>query len=101
MVSPEAEAIRTRAKQVSQATFQPTALLPTRRAQYEALLSRGHLPPNVQVQAVTTGTCPAEWLSTAGAAGEKVLMYLHGGGYELGSCQAYRLLAATLSQVIG
>ena len=101
MVSSEAEAIRTRVKQVSQATFQPTAPLPTRRAQYEALLSRGHLPHNVQVQAVTAGTCPAEWVSTAGATGEKVLLYLHGGGYELGSCQAYRLLAATLSQVIG
>jgi len=45
MVSPEAEAIRTRVKQLSQATFQLTAPLPTRGAQYEALLSRGHLPP--------------------------------------------------------
>jgi epsilon-lactone hydrolase len=101
MVSPEAEAIRTLVNQVFHATFQPTAPLETRRAQYEALMSRGHLPPNVQVQAVTAGTRPAEWVSAAGAASEKVLLYLHGGGYQLGSCQAYRLLAATLSQVIG
>jgi hypothetical protein len=45
MVSPEAEAVRTRVKQVSQAAYQPTAPLETRRAQYEALLSQGHLPP--------------------------------------------------------
>ena len=101
MVSPEAEAIRTLVNQVFHATFQPTAPLETRRAQYEALMSRGHLPPNVQVQAMTAGTRPAEWVSAAGAASEKVLLYLHGGGYQLGSCQAYRLLAATLSQVIG
>jgi epsilon-lactone hydrolase len=101
MVSPEAEAIRTRVEQVFHATFQPTAPLATRRAQYEAVMNRGHLPPNMQVQAVTAGTRPAEWVSAPGAASERVMLYLHGGGYQLGSCHAYRPLAATLSQVTG
>src|SRR5215831_5003734 len=101
MVSPEAEAIGTRVKQVFHATVQPTASLEIRRAQYDEVMSRGHLPANVQVQAVTAGTRPAEWVSSAGAASEQVMLYLHGGGYMLGSCQAYRLLAATLAQVTG
>lgn len=101
MVSPEAEAIRTRLKQLFLSTFQPTAPLETRRAQYEALMSRGQLPPHVRVEAVTASMLPAEWVSTPGAVSDRVMLYLHGGGYQLGSCHSYRLLAATLSQVTG
>jgi hypothetical protein len=44
MISPEAEAFRTRVKHLMQATLQLEAPLATRRVQYETAMSRGHLP---------------------------------------------------------
>ena len=101
MLSPEAEAIRTRVKQLMHATLQLDAPLTTRRVQYETVMSRGHLPPQVQVEAVTVGTLPAEWVSAPHAASERVMLYLHGGGYTMGSCTSHRLLAAALAQATG
>src|SRR5690242_14967078 len=101
MVSPEAEAIRTRVKELMRATLQLSAPLATRRVQYEASMSRGHLPPNVQVEAVAVETLAAEWVSVPQAAAERVMLYLHGGGYTMGSCHSHRLLAAALAQVTG
>ncbi len=101
MASQEADAIRPRVKHAFQTTFHPTAPLATRRAQYEAVLSLGKLPDNMQVQPVQVGACPAEWVRAPDADENRVMLYLHGGGYQLGSCQAYRLLAATLSQITG
>jgi epsilon-lactone hydrolase len=101
MVSPESEAIRTRVKQLMRSTLQLEAPLATRRVQYEAAMSRGHLPTRVQVEAVTVETLPAEWVSFPQAASDRVMLYLHGGGYTMGSCTSHRLLAAALAQVTG
>jgi len=46
-VSPEAEAIRTRIKELMRSTLQLEAPLATRRVQYEATMSRGHLKKDV------------------------------------------------------
>ena len=101
MVSPEAEAIRTRIKQLMRSTLQLDAPLATRRAQYEASMSRGHLPADMQVEAVTVETLTAEWVSVPQAASRQVMLYLHGGGYIMGSCHSHRLLAAALAQATG
>ncbi len=101
MLSPEAEAIRTRVKQLMHATLHLDDPLATRRVQYETAMSRGHLPPDVQVEAVTVGTLPAEWVSAPQAASDRVMLYLHGGGYTMGSCTSHRLLAAALAQATG
>ena len=101
MISPEAEALRTRIKQLMRSTLPLEAPLATRRVQYEAVMSRGQLPASVLVEAVTVGTLPAEWVSAPEAASDQVMLYLHGGGYTMGSCSSHRLLAAALAQVTG
>ncbi len=101
LISPEAEALRTRIKQLMRSTLPLEAPLATRRVQYEAVMSRGQLPASVQVEAVTVGTLPAEWVSAAEAASDQVMLYLHGGGYTMGSYNSHRLLAAALAQVTG
>jgi epsilon-lactone hydrolase len=101
MISPEAEAFRTRVKQLMQATLQLEAPLATRRVQYETAMSRGHLPSNVQVEAVTVETLAAEWVSVPQAVSDRVMLYLHGGGFTMGSCTSHRLLAAALAQATG
>jgi len=96
MVSPEAEALRARVKYVFHATLQPTAPLETRRAQYEAVMSRGELPPTVQVQAVTAGTRPLEWVSAAGAAADRSCCICMVEATSWAPARRIRLLAATL-----
>jgi len=44
---------------------------------------------------------PAEWVSARGAAADRAVLYLHGGGYVLGSIGTHRELAARISQAAG
>jgi len=44
---------------------------------------------------------PAEWVSARGAAADRAVLYLHGGGYVLGSIATHRELAARISQAAG
>jgi epsilon-lactone hydrolase len=59
------------------------------------------LPDGVKVEQVTVGNNYAEWISTASSAGDKVILYLHGGAYVIGSCKSHRDLAARLSIASG
>src|SRR5260370_23229625 len=101
MISLEGKALRTRIKQLMLSALPLEAPLATRRVQYEAVMSRGQLPASVLVEAVTVGTLPAEWVSAPEASSEQVMLYLHGGGYTMGSCSSHGLLAAALAQVTG
>jgi len=94
MVSLEAEAIRTRLKHSIDTTFLLQTTRARRRVEYEAALGRcRQLPAGVQVAAVAVGPLPAEWVRAPAAAPDRVLLYLHGGGYAMGSCASHRLLA--------
>ena len=56
-----------------------------RRAQYERAEKVFPTPPDVKVEHVTAPTVPAEWLTPPGARAGTALLYLHGGGYVIGS----------------
>src|ERR1700685_490638 len=59
------------------------------------------VPDDVQVKEVTAGGVPAHWLSAPGADACRVLLFLHGGGYELGSLRSDGELAARLGRASG
>ena len=60
---------------------------------------RLHLVPgDVQVTDVTAGGVPAHWLTAPGADPGRVLLFLHGGGYELGPVGSDGELAARLGR---
>jgi epsilon-lactone hydrolase len=59
------------------------------------------VPGDVVVKAVTAGGVPAHWLSAPGADAGRVLLFLHGGGYELGSLRSDGELAARLGRASG
>jgi monoterpene epsilon-lactone hydrolase len=46
------------------------------------------VPDDVLVKGVTAGGVPAHWLAAPGADAGRVLLFLHGGGYELGSVRS-------------
>jgi acetyl esterase/lipase len=98
MISPQAEQIRAFMKSAAASVVQAHLPIETRRAQYEALRAQIPLPPDVQIEAITAGSVAAEWVSTPGVAPHRVLLYLHGAGYVMGSCASNRPVSATFSR---
>jgi monoterpene epsilon-lactone hydrolase len=59
----------------------------------------GHpVPDDVLVSEVSAGGVRAHWLAAPGADADRVLLFLHGGGYELGSLRSDGELAARLGR---
>ena len=52
------------------------------------------LQADVTIEPVTANGVPAEWSATPGAAANAALLYLHGGGYVIGSLNSHRHLVA-------
>jgi monoterpene epsilon-lactone hydrolase len=59
------------------------------------------VPDDVEVTQVTAGGVPAHWLAAPGTDAGRVLLFLHGGGYELGSLRSDGELAARLGRAAG
>lgn len=73
------------------------------RAQYERAQVAFPLTGEVTLQVLDTGPVRGEWLlpSGGGSAGEAVVLYLHGGGYVIGSPRSHRHLAADIALAAG
>jgi monoterpene epsilon-lactone hydrolase len=59
------------------------------------------LPDDVLVTEVTAGGVPAHWLEAPGTQTHRVLIFLHGGGFEFGSVRSDGELAARLGRASG
>jgi len=68
------------------------------RAQMEAGFTQFQLPADVRCEPVDAGGVPAEWVTTPDAVAERVICYLHGGGYVLGSISTHREMVSRLSR---
>ncbi len=68
------------------------------RAVMEA--SAGLFPPDADVIASETEVAgvPADWISVAGSEADRVVLYLHGGGYVMGSRNTHRGLAGRIAR---
>jgi len=55
------------------------------------------VPRDVQVTRVMAGPVRAEWIEPAGAQFHRVIIYLHGGGYVMGSLDTHRNLVARIA----
>jgi monoterpene epsilon-lactone hydrolase len=85
----------------------------TQRRLSEASVRPNRVPAGTRVQAVTLGRRPAERVTLGaseqprvptigpGTSASMAVLYLHGGGYVLGSARMYRVLAAHLSRSTG
>jgi len=71
------------------------------RTGFEAIASVFTAAPDVVRQPVRAGGVPAEWVSTPEASAARVILYLHGGGYVIGSINTHRDLASRLSRAAG
>lgn len=69
------------------------------RVGIELLCSKFPASETVQTEAVDADGVAAEWVLAAGITPQHVIMYLHGGGYVIGSPTTHRGLAERLSRV--
>ena len=68
------------------------------RADWDALFAVG---VDAAVEAVTVAARPAVWVTPPGAASGCALLYLHGGGFRIGSCASHLELMAALGTAGG
>jgi acetyl esterase/lipase len=66
-----------------------------RRAATESVAAQP--PPGTTVEPVDAGGVPAEWVIAAGVDSVRVLLYLHGGAYQIGSPATLRHMIALIS----
>ena len=77
---------------------------PTLEASRAAFAPAGRVhpvPDDVQVTEVIAGGVPAHWLAAPGADAGRVLLFLHGGGFQMGSLRSDGELAARLGRASG
>lgn len=59
------------------------------------------MPPGVEAKPTTIEGIKAEWLNPAGAHPEKMIFYVHGGGYVSGSCSDHRNFVSKFAAFTG
>jgi epsilon-lactone hydrolase len=57
-------------------------------------------PSGVTIQKMVLNSTPAESIMPVGAPGDRVVLFLHGGAYTLGSCMSYQPFAAWTAKVL-
>lgn len=97
MVSDEFRAIRN--LMVEAAGTQPSTLS-EQRAMLDDTLGALPVAEGVEVERTTIAGRPAEWLRPPDAS-DHALLYLHGGGYRIGSIGAYRSLGSHIAAALG
>jgi acetyl esterase/lipase len=68
------------------------------RANMEAMSGAMPLAPDITREDVSAGGVPAAWISAPSVERDRVILYLHGGGYVIGSINTHKELASRLSR---
>jgi len=101
MPSPQHEAIvAALVAQVAKPPATPPSLEET-RAGFVAMTAGFVVPSDVRVERANAGGVPAAWISAPAARDDAALLYLHGGGYMLGSIQTHTELCSRIARATG
>ena len=71
------------------------------RLAFEETMAQFTLDDDVTCHPTAVGGVPGEWISAPNAAEDRALLYLHGGGYVIGSMRGYRDMLSRLSRTTG
>ncbi len=71
------------------------------RARFEKMAVVLGGAPDAKCEKVDAGGVPAEWVAAPGCDPERAVLYLHGGGYAIGSINTHRRLAYDISAASG
>src|SRR5262249_47589342 len=72
-----------------------------RRQRMEELTATAPPPDGIRPTAVDAGGVPGEWVEATGASPRGTILYLHGGGYTIGSVATHRGLVGRLAIATG
>src|ERR1700677_2070163 len=79
----------------------PAATPQEMRANFEELGKNPPIPADIKQEKVSAGGVPSEWIAAPNASADRVVLYLHGGGYVIGSVNTHRDLMARISRASG
>ena len=71
------------------------------RAAFDAVANMFLLAADVRRETVDVDGTPGEWITTEGGAAEATILYLHGGGYVIGSINSHRELISRIARAAG
>jgi monoterpene epsilon-lactone hydrolase len=74
----------------------PTAEVGRMRGAMEKVAER--VASDINCEPVEAGGVPAEWIIPPNAASDRVILYLHGGGYVMGSINTHRAMIARIAR---
>lgn len=98
MPSPQALSVRSMLQQLRASQNPAEQSLEAQRAGLDQMGQTIPKPNHVLVERTSFDGVPGEWISIAGAPTERVILYLHGGAYYMGSCESHRSLAWRLAE---
>ncbi|MFC9839635.1 alpha/beta hydrolase [Rhodococcus sp. NPDC127530] len=78
-----------------------TTTVPELRANFEKFAASFYNPPTAEFVPDSANGVDVEWVRTPGCDRSRVVLYLHGGGYSIGSIAAYRDFCARISDGSG
>ncbi|HEY0420535.1 MAG TPA: alpha/beta hydrolase, partial [Acetobacteraceae bacterium] len=96
MANPEIAALR----ELLASRPRPTEIA-ERRAGFDAMAQAFGLAADVATEKVSANGVPAEWTATPGARRDRAILYVHGGGYVIGSLDSHRHLVSELGRAAG
>lgn len=70
------------------------------RDNFEAMTAMFPLADDVQIESLTVAGCDADRISIEGASPDKHVLYLHGGGYVIGSNVGYREFSSRIARAL-
>ena len=88
-------------KLIKRMFYKPMSITELRNEQAKSTKMMGKLPKSIALDPTEINGIPAEWVTHKNADPDKVILYLHGGGYVAGTLDGYRLLCGTLSEATG
>lgn len=68
------------------------------RAAFDGISNMFVLPSDVKHEAVDVDGTPGEWISVEGTTGDTTILYLHGGGYVIGSINSHREMISRIAR---
>ncbi len=71
------------------------------RAGYDAMLTANPLPDDARIEEINIEHMNADWVSVPESDDSRAVLYLHGGGYVIGSNVGYREMAAKTARATG
>jgi acetyl esterase/lipase len=103
MASPEAEAIKEQYRQlrvqIEMAEVPPT--LEELRGSMDTMAELATVPEGVTWEDVDAGGVPSIWAIPTGGADDRAILYVHGGGYVIGSAAQYERFTGHVANAVG